>query len=216
MAKKSKIVIVDDHPILRKGLKAMINEFDDLEIVGESGSASHAVDLIESLGSEVDLIILDMSLPDRSGLDLIKDLKAMGCDAAYLFLSSHDEKVYAERILRAGGRGYVMKTKAQDCLIDAIRSLLGGGVFFSPEMTAKMMDVLAGGYSGSEVSRLSDRELEVYRAIGSGKTTREIAGMMGISVRTVDAHRTHIKEKLGLKDATELNFEAIRWVESLG
>lgn len=215
MKSKSKIVVVDDHPILRKGIKALICEAPDFEVVGEAGTAREAIDLLESFEG-IDLVIIDMSLPDRSGLELIKDLKAMDCELPCLFLSSHDENVYAERILRAGGRGYIMKNQAQDCLIEAIRVVLGGGVFLSPEMTARMMEVLAGGKGGSEVSALTDRELEVYRAIGSGKTSREIAGIMGISVRTVDAHRTHIKDKLGLRDGAELNYEAIRWVESQG
>lgn len=214
MAKKSKIVIVDDHPVMRMGLAAMLNGTDDLEVVAESGTANEAIDAIEALDGSFDLAILDMSLPDRSGLELLKDLKAMHEDIQCLFISSHDESVYAERVLRAGGRGYVMKDKAPDCLVDAVRTVLNGGVFLSPEMTTKMMEVLAGGKGGSAVSALTDRELEVYRHIGEGKTSREIAGLMGISIRTVDAHRTHIKDKLGLRDAADLTYQAIRWVES--
>ena len=171
------------------------------------------MELFESLDN-VDLAIIDVSLPDRNGLELIKDLRAMDSELKCLVISSHDENVDAERVLRAGGRGYMMKDRAPDSLAEAVRQVLGGGVFLSPEMTAKMMNVMAGGGSGDPVSALSDRELEVFREIGSGKTSREIAGVMGISIRTVDAHRTHIKDKLGFRDAAELTYEAIRWVEA--
>lgn len=191
----------------------MISDKDDLAVIGEAGTANDALEFVES-HEQIDLVILDMSLPDRSGLDLIKDLRVMRPEIKCLFISSHDENVYAERVLRAGGRGYVMKDRAPDCLEVAIRTVLKGGVFLSPDMTAKLMEVLAGGNAGSEVAGLTDRELEVYRAIGSGKTSREIADLLGISIRTVDAHRTHIKNKLGLRDAAELNYQAIRWMDS--
>ncbi|MDF1815277.1 MAG: response regulator transcription factor [Verrucomicrobiales bacterium] len=213
MPAEKQILIVDDHPIMRMGLRAMISDKDDLAVIGEAGTANDALEFVES-HEQIDLVILDMSLPDRSGLDLIKDLRVMRPEIKCLFISSHDENVYAERVLRAGGRGYVMKDRAPDCLEVAIRTVLKGGVFLSPDMTAKLMEVLAGGNAGSEVAGLTDRELEVYRAIGSGKTSREIADLLGISIRTVDAHRTHIKNKLGLRDAAELNYQAIRWMDS--
>lgn len=209
----AKVVIIDDHPIMRLGLTQLIQSIDGVEVIGEAGSATEALHLIEA-SPEIDLAIVDVSLPDRNGLELIKDLRVMNEEIKCLVISSHDEKVYAERVLRAGGRGYMMKDRAPDLLEMAIRQVLDGGVFLSPEMTSKMMEVLAGGGSGMSVSALSDRELEVYRAIGEGKSSREIAGIMGISIRTVDAHRTHIKEKLGFRDAAELTYEAIRWVES--
>ena len=208
-----RVIIVDDHPIMRLGLTQLIESIDGVEVVGEAGSASEGLDLLEEAG-EVDLAIVDMSLPDRSGLELIKDARNSWPDLKCLVISSHDEAVYAERVLRAGGRGYMMKDRAPEMLETAVRRVLDGEVFLSREMTAKMMEVFAGGKGSTSVSVLSDRELEVYRAIGEGKTSREIAGMKGISIRTVDAHRTHIKEKLGLRDAAELTYEAIRWVES--
>ncbi|MEM9018188.1 MAG: response regulator transcription factor, partial [Verrucomicrobiota bacterium] len=207
------ILIVDDHPIMRLGLKHLLKLAEGLEVVGEAGSASEALNFYEE-NERLDLIIVDVSLPDRNGLELIKDLRAIDPELKCLVISSHDEKVYAERVLRSGGRGYVMKDHAPELLEKAVWQVLGGGVFLSPEMTAKMMEVLAGGGSRESISALSDRELEVYRAIGEGRSSREIAGMMGISIRTVDAHRTHIKDKLGLRDAAELTYEAIRWVES--
>ncbi|MCG8602214.1 MAG: response regulator transcription factor [Verrucomicrobiales bacterium] len=206
------VIIVDDHPIMRMGLGQLVQSMDDVEVVGEAGSSADAIELFESL-DRVDLAIIDVSLPDRSGLELIKDLRSLDSGLKCLVISSHDEEVYAERVLRAGGRGYMMKDRAPESLEEAVRQVLGGGVFLSPEMTAKMMEVMAGGRSGDPVSALSDRELEVFREIGSGKTSREIAGMMSISIRTVDAHRTHIKDKLGFRDAAELTYEAIRWVE---
>jgi len=213
MPEKFKIVIVDDHPVMRMGLSAMINGTSDLQVVAEAGSSNEAIEVMESLNGEFDLAILDMSLPDRNGLELLKDLRAMDGNVRCLFISSHDENIYAERVLRAGGRGYVMKDRAPDCLVEAVRTVLKGGVFLSPEMTAKIMQTLASGKVGG-LTALTDRELEVYRYIGEGKSSREIAGIMGISIRTVDAHRTHIKDKLGLRDAADLTYQAIRWVEN--
>ncbi|MDA8909231.1 MAG: response regulator transcription factor [Verrucomicrobiales bacterium] len=210
---KARVFIVDDHPIMRLGLSQLIKSIDGVEVAGEAGSATEALHLLDqSIG--VDLAIVDVSLPDRSGLELIKDLRVLHERIKCLVISSHDEEVYAERVLRAGGRGYMMKDRAPDLLEAAVKQVLSGGIFLSSEMTARMMEVIAGGGSSVSVSSLSDRELEVYRAIGEGKSSREIAGLMGISIRTVDAHRTHIKEKLNLRDAAELTHSAIRWVES--
>jgi len=211
----SRVVIVDDHPVMRMGLTHLVESSGDIEVAGEAGSASEAIEVIEAV-EDIDLAIIDMSLPDRSGLELIKDLRVMNPGLKCLVVSSHDESVYAERVLRAGGRGYIMKDHAPEQLIEAIRQVIRGEVFLSPEMTARMMEVFAGGGSGPSIAALTDRELEVFRAIGEGKTPREIAGEMGISVRTIDAHRTHIKDKLDLRDAAELAYEAIRWVESQG
>lgn len=209
----ARVFIVDDHPIMRLGLSQLISSIQGVEVAGEAGSATEALHLLERLES-VDLAIVDVSLPDRSGLELIKDLRVLHGSIKCLVISSHDEEVYAERVLRAGGRGYMMKDRAPDLLEAAVKQVLSGGVFLSAEMTARMMEVIAGGGSSVTVSSLSDRELEVYRAIGEGRSSREIAGLMGISIRTVDAHRTHIKEKLNLRDAAELTHSAIRWVES--
>lgn len=208
-----KVIIIDDHPIMRLGLSQLIQSIDGVEIAGETGSATEALSLVESL-DKIDLALVDMSLPDRSGLELLKDMRAWNPDLKCLVISSHDEGVYAERVLRAGGRGYMMKDRAPELLESAVKQVLDGGIFVSQEMTSRLMEVLAGGGPTASVSSLSDRELEVYRAIGEGKGSREIAGIMGISVRTVDAHRTHIKEKMNFRDAAELTYEAIRWVES--
>lgn len=214
MISKSKIFIVDDHPVMRMGLTHLITSAADLEVCGEAGSASETLEALKST-RYVDLIIIDISLPNRNGLELLKDIRVEYPGMKCLIISSHDEDVYAERALRSGGRGYVMKNRAPEQLIEAIHQVLAGGIFLSPDMTRQMMETFAGGNtSGSTVSSLTDRELEVYRAIGEGKSSREVAGLLGISVRTVDAHRTHIKDKLGLADATELSYQAIRWMES--
>lgn len=209
----SRILIVDDHPVMRLGLKTLVEVEKDLTVVAEAGSAEEALDVIEQ-HPDLDLAIVDVALPGRSGLELLKDIRSSHPGLKCLVISSHDEEVYAERVLRAGGRGYVMKDRAPDQLIDAITQVLGGGVFLSPTVTNKLMEQFAGGKPGSAVSTLTDRELEVFCAIGEGKSSREIAGMLNISIRTVDAHRTHIKEKIGVRDAAELTYYAIRWVES--
>ena len=214
MDSKSKIFIVDDHPVMRMGLTHLIDSAEDLEVCGEAGSANETIDSLADLG-RADLVIIDVSLPDRNGLDLLKDIRVEYPEMKCLVISSHDEDVYAERALRLGSRGYVMKNRAPEQLIDAIHQVLAGGIFLSADMTRQMMETFAGGKSSrSSLAALTDRELEVYRAIGEGRATREIAELLGISVRTVDAHRTHIKDKLGLNDATELSYQAIRWMES--
>ncbi|MCB1236933.1 MAG: response regulator transcription factor, partial [Verrucomicrobiae bacterium] len=163
------------------------------------------------------LALVDLALPDRGGLELIKDIRAAFSSVACLAVSMHEEENYAERVLRAGGRGYVMKQEAPGSLISAIRKVFAGGVFLSPRMEARILEIFATGdkgLGGSPVDRLTDRELEVFRLIGEGKGSRDIAGMLNISVRTIDAHRAHIKEKLNLRDATELVHQAVKWVET--
>ena len=214
MSAPSRIFIVDDHPIMRLGLKYLINAAPDLEVVDEAGSAEEALKKVME-GDPPDLMIVDVSLPDRSGLELLKDIKTSFPDVSLLVISSHDEEVYAERVLRAGGRGYVMKDRAPEQLVEAVNQVLGGGIFLSSSMTAKMMEVFAGGAEkGSSISSLTDRELEVFEFIGEGLSSREIAAKLGISIRTVDAHRTHMKDKMGFRDSAELAYHAIRWVES--
>ena len=208
------IIIIDDHPVMRMGLSHLVDSEPDFKIAGEAGTADEALDLLDSR-ENVDLALVDVSLPDRSGLELVKDMVAVRTELKCLVISSHDESVYAERILRAGAKGYIMKDRAPSQLIEAIRTVIEGGVFLSPEMTAKLMKLIAEGTpTGGSISGLTDRELEVFFAIGEGKTPREIAGQLGISVRTVDAHRTNIKDKMELRDSSELTYEAIRWVES--
>ena len=212
---QSGIIIVDDHPVVRQGLAQLINQEADLHVCGQAEDAHEAVRAIKELAP--DMVIVDISLRDTSGMDLIKDIKVRHPDLPILTLSMHDEAVYAERALRAGARGYIMKQEATERVVTAIRCVLAGNVYVSERMAAKMVSKLAGGHSpdnSSPVDCLSDRELEVYRLIGEGHGTRKIAQTLHLSVKTIETYRAHIKEKLGLKDANELFRSAIEWVNS--
>ncbi len=213
---KRRLLIVDDHPVMRMGLTSLINSKDHLEICAETGSAKAVLGLVEE--HDPDLVLLDLTLPDGHGLEVLKDLSAMHPDVPVLILSSNDESVYAERALKAGARGYIMKEAAAAHLIDAVGSVLSGRLYVSPQMSQLIVASFSGrsqSPSGSSpTSNLTDRELEVFQLIGEGKTSREISTHLGISVRTVDAHRAHIKEKLDLPNASVLVRKAVRWVET--
>jgi DNA-binding NarL/FixJ family response regulator len=210
-----RILIVDDHPVVRGGLTNIIEGSDGLTVCGSVGSVQEALAAVETL--QPDLVLTDLGLPGRSGMELIKDLRTLHPELPVLVMSMHDEMIYAERVLRSGGRGYVTKEVPSEVLMQAIRRVLDGGVFVSDTVTAHFLHGLSGG-SGQRASfpiqRLTDRELEVFELIGNGKSTQEISNMLSISPRTVDAHRTHIREKLGLADGNELVRFAIRWIES--
>lgn len=212
-----RIFLVDDHPISRDGIAGLIDRQDDLEVCGEAGSTAEALELIPEL--KPDLVLTDINLPDRSGLELLKDTRALDPDQLFLMLSMHDETVYAERVLRAGGRGYLMKETKPANLVKAIRSVLNGGIYLSEAMSARLLEMMSGNngkVSLSPFERLSDREFEVFQLIGEGKVGRAIAEQMNISPRTVDAHRSHIKEKLHFDSGAELTCYAVKWVETGG
>lgn len=207
------VLIIDDHPIVREGLAELINREPDLRVCGQAASGGEALELTEKL--QPDLALVDISLDDMNGLQLIKNLKARRRQLRVLVLSMHDESLYAERALRAGAHGYVMKREAPTHVIAAIQKVLAGDVFLSEALSARFMRKLATGADftdESPVSRLSDRELEVYSHIGQGLKTRQIAAKLNLSVKTIETYREHIKEKLGLGDATELVQSAIKWV----
>ena len=213
----SKIIIVDDHPIVRQGLAMLIDQHEDFSVCGEAESADEAMDLIEQ--TNPDLAIVDLSLAESSGLDLIKELKIHHPDLRSVVLSMHDESVYAPRALEAGARGYVMKREAKDHIVSAIQRVMNGEIYVSDKMASKLLELAATGKSGesqSPISRLTDRELEVFELIGQGLTTRQISERFHRSIKTIEAHREHIKEKLGLKNSTELSRHAFQWVESGG
>ena len=211
--KKKRVVIVDDHPLLRERLAQLINHELDLEVCGEAGNAQDGIQLIRNTGA--DLAIIDITLKGSSGLELIKSVKALSIGIPVLVLSMHEEALYAERALRAGATGYITKHQAADQIIQAIRRVLAGEVYLSERMTTSFLKSLtsAGVKSLSRpVDRLTDRELEVLELIGSGHTTREIAETLKLGVATVDTYRARIKEKMNFQKGTELQHYAIRWI----
>jgi len=212
---RKRILIVDDHPMMRQGLGQLIDAEPDLSVCGEAENAEQALTAITS--AKPDLVLADISLPGKNGLELIKDFQAVQPDLPVLVISMHDESLYAERVLRAGGRGYIMKQEGGKKLMQAIRHVLGGQIYVSEKMSAEILEAFSGrraGVEGSPVEKLTDREFEVFQLISQGKGTRDIAEQLHLSVKTVEVHRLHIKEKLNLSDATALVRHAVRWVET--
>jgi DNA-binding NarL/FixJ family response regulator len=214
-ASKRKILILDDHPMMREGLAQLINNERDLCVCGEAGTGREAFELAEKL--KPDLLLVDISLPDKSGLEVIKELHTFQPDVVALVISMHDESLYAERVLRAGGRGYIMKQEGGKKLMEAIRQVLSGKIYVSEKISAKLLESFSersdeGGRTRME--NLTDREFEVLQLLGQGKGTREIATQLHLSGKTVEAHRANIKRKLSLKTGPELVRYAVRWVEA--
>lgn len=210
---KRRVFLVDDHPLVREWLTTLINQKDDLEVCGEADAAPAALEAIEKL--QPDAAVIDLTLESGSGIELIKDLKRCCPKVAIVVLTMHDESLYAERALRAGARGYVMKRETTKKIIAAIRSVIEGKLYVSDEFKHSVAEKLFDGNSGeSAVSQLSDRELEVFRMLGEGVETRRVSALLGLSMKTVQAYCARIKEKLNLANATELLREAVRWCES--
>jgi DNA-binding NarL/FixJ family response regulator len=212
---RKNILIVDDHPMMRDGLAALITAQPDLAVCAQAADAREAMQAIESL--RPDLVLMDISLPGKSGLEAIKDIQSLAPGLATLVLSMHDESLYAERVLRAGARGYVMKQEGGKRIMDGIRAVLEGKVFVSEKMSARIMNAFTGRRAAeatSSVESLSDREFEVFQLIGRGRSTKEIADQLHLSVKTVEVHRVNIKAKLQLTTSPELVHYAVRWVES--
>jgi DNA-binding NarL/FixJ family response regulator len=210
---RSRILIVDDHPVVRRGLRMLIDDEPDLFVCGEAGDADEAIRALDA--KKPDLVIVDLSLKESSGLELIKRIKSRNSAAKMLVSSMFDESLYAERVLNAGALGYVSKQEAMEKVIEAIRCVLSGRVYLSAAMSDRMLHRLARDHQAIErspVETLSDRELEVFEMIGRGRTTAEIAGQLHLSVKTVETHREKVKAKLGLKTAAELYQHAVRWV----
>jgi DNA-binding NarL/FixJ family response regulator len=216
-AKPKRLLLIDDHPIMRYGLAQLVADEAGLEICGQAGNAREG---LEAVGRLVpDLAVIDLTLPDKNGLELLKDIHALYPSIHCLVLSMHDEDMYAERALRAGARGYLMKEVASEQFIHAVKKVLAGGIYVSEAMASRMLEQAVSGRARAlttGMDQLSDRELEVMELIGSGKATKIIAEQMGISTRTVEAHRAHIKEKLSLSDGAELVRYAVQWAESRG
>ncbi|HVU34081.1 MAG TPA: response regulator transcription factor [Opitutaceae bacterium] len=212
--RRHRVLLIDDHPMMRAGLVQLINAQPDLLVCGETGTAAAALGLVNEL--HPDLIVTDLSLPGRSGLELVADLHTLEPDAAILVVSMHDEGFYGERALRAGARGYIMKDAGAKLLLDAMRRVLQGDIYLSAGAAARVLAQVAGAdflRSRSPVERLTGREFEVYRLIGEGKDSDTIARDLHLSRKTVDVHRGSIKKKLGLVSGTSLVHHAVRWRE---
>lgn len=210
--KKTKIFIVDDHPILRQGLIQLINQEDDLVTVGEAGTAIDAIQGIEK--SKPDLVIVDISLEGTSGLELTKTILAKQAKMLILIVSMYDESVYVERVLSAGAKGYLTKREASEHLISAIRKVANGDIYVSEKWKDKLMHKFVGRNKTAGTSfsvSLSDRELEVLQLIGQGHSTRQIATDLFVSTKTIESHYANIKNKLDLKNSHELIQYAVKW-----
>ncbi len=209
---KRRVLVVDDHPIVRQGLALMIDQEPDLEVCGEAEEAASALAAIAA--TRPDIVLLDISLPGPDGIDLLKAIRAGDPHLPVLVLSMHDESVYAERALRAGANGYIMKQEATENVLVALRRILRREMYVSDRIASTMLRQLASGAGKPEqapIARLSDRELEVFRLIGEGYGTRRIAEALGLSVKTVESYQAHIKDKLALHGSRDLVQRAIEW-----
>ncbi len=213
---KTKVFLVDDHPLVREWLTQLIQRENDLTVCGEAEDAHEALDKIEQCGP--DIVIADISLKTTHGLELVKDLQSRHPKLPVLVLSMHDESLYAERVLRAGAKGYITKQEATKKILHAIRQVLDGQVYVSESMATRMVHKLVQGRQeahSSSIERLTDRELEVFQLIGRGQGTRRIAEELHLGIKTVESYRARIKDKLKLTDGTQLLQQAIQWVHSL-
>jgi DNA-binding NarL/FixJ family response regulator len=210
--KKIRVVVVDDHPIVRQGIKALLADEPDIRVCGEAASAHEALEVIGRTRPHV--AVVDLALKESSGLDLIKDLQVRHPDVLALVLSMRDESFYAQRVLAAGAKGYIAKEEGTEKVIEGIRRILAGEIYVSEKLASRMIRKLVGHGpepGESPVQKLTDRELQVFELIGAGLPTREIARRLSISAKTVESHREHIKDKLKLGSSTELLKHAIQW-----
>lgn len=210
---KRKVVVIDDHPIVRQGFVQLINMEDDLEVVGEAETASEGLQVLSN--KRPDLALIDLSLKDSNGLELIKDVIHVVPGLLILVVSLHDENIYAERALRAGAKGFIMKAEATDNVMTAIRQVLNGNIYLSNDLKLKLVEKITTGNNKAAISPidvLSDRELEVFQLIGKGQKTRSIAESLNLSVKTIETYKSHLKLKLNLHDGTELIQRAVEWV----
>lgn len=214
--KKHRIVLVEDHPIVRQGLAQLINLQPGLTVVGEADSAAKALELVRA--HKPDLVLLDVSLPRMNGLELIKQLKVERPTLRMLVISMHDEALYAERALRAGARGYVMKKESSEKMLLAMQRVLKGEIYVSDRMKQRMLQHLVDNQvpaeDSSPLDHLSDRELEVFQMLGNGFATRQIAERLSLSIKTIESYRENLKLKLNVKSGAELVQHAIQWMKS--
>jgi DNA-binding NarL/FixJ family response regulator len=212
---KFRLLIVDDHPVVLAGYKLMLNAQPDLEVCATAPNAADAFVTMER--EQPDLILIDLNMPGRSGLELIKDLVVLHPGVKVLVCSMHDEMLYAERALHAGAKGYLTKDSPGPVMIAAIRRVLDGGIYVSERLAARVLDAFAEARprgSSSPLEKLSDREFEVFRLFGEGRTAKEIAAQLNLSPKTVSVHRDHIKEKMEFTTSAEMVRQAVRWVET--
>jgi DNA-binding NarL/FixJ family response regulator len=213
---KARIFLVDDHPLVREWLSQLIQREDDLAVCGEAEDTQEALSKIEE--TKPDIVVADISLKNTHGLELVKDLQARLPSLPVLVLSMHDESLYAERVLRAGAKGYITKQEATKKILQAVRQVLSGQIYISEKMASRMVHKMVLGRTDNQkspIERLTDRELEVFQLIGRGQGTRRIATDLHLGVKTVESYRARIKEKLKLEDGTQLLQQAIQWVHSL-
>lgn len=209
-----RILLIDDHGIVRHGIGVLLSVAPDLEVCGEAGTYEEALEALRTL--KPDAAVVDLILHDRSGLELIRTARAEGISLPMLVLSMHDESTHAEKALRAGAQGYVMKEDADEVLVDALRKILDGGLYVSGDINARLLRTFIAGdeeTGASGVDQLTEREKEIFECLGRGLTTRKIAEQFGLSARTVEVHRARIKKKIGAEDAAQLLREAVKWVE---
>lgn len=213
--RKSQVLIIDDHAMVREGVAQIIEHTDDLCICCSASTANEGLEKVRQL--KPDVVLVDITLPGKNGVEFIKDARAFCPDLLILAMSMHDESLYAERVLRAGGRGYIRKQEGGDKLIDAIRRVLRGEIAVSEKVTGRLLERFSGRKTlPSSLEGLSDRELEVFQLIGQGKTMKEIGAALHLSPKTIEVHRAHIREKLGINSAAELVAYAARWSETHG
>lgn len=216
--KRRSVFLVDDHPLVREGLAALIRTTKDLAVSGEAGCAAEAFRLLDA--GLPDLVMLDLSLPGISGVELVKSMCVKYPRVRVLVLSMHEEGVYAERVLRAGAHGYIMKQAPGADIIGAVRTVLRGEVYVSQAIASRMLKMFVGGeqeaFGQTSVGQLSNRELQVFTSLGVGMSTQEIARQLQLNVKTIQTYREHIKRKLHLRNATDLVHHATQWVQSGG
>ena len=212
---KTRVLIVDDHPMTRTGLAYLINHQPDMTTCYEAQNAAEALEGV--LSTTPDLVLTDFTLPDKNGLELIKDIRAVRPDLPILVISMHEESLYAERVLRAGARGYITKEEGGERLMRAIRHVLSGTIYVSDKMSARILELFSGGPSRQQrslVQNLTDREFETFELFGEGLSTQQIARRLCVSMKTISAHRANIKKKLQLRTTNELIAYAARWTAS--
>jgi DNA-binding NarL/FixJ family response regulator len=208
-----RVLIVDDHPIVRQGLTQLIAQENELEVCGEADDAATALEAVRDLAPDV--AVLDLMLKGSNGVELIREMKSRNPSVRILVISMHDEAIYAERALKAGAHGYIMKQKATNEVLSALRKVLAGEVYVSDEVIGKILKRMVGGAGpDTGIERLSDRELEVFQWLGQGLAVSEIADKLKVSPKTIETYRSHIKEKLGLSSANDVLRVAVAWLEN--